>query len=128
MKNKICFILLMLLSKQIFGADYQLCMQIAGKVNKQTPMQIDKETQLLNTICSPKNPVTFIYRYRFDYDLIERPDIVQGLKSLYTKQLNSWCTDLSVQTAFNLFPIEFSYEDKKGRYITSNKFQKSQCK
>ena len=128
MKNKICFILLVLFSKQIFGADYSFCMQVAGEVNKQTPMQIDKYTQLLNTTCTSKNPITFIYRYRYDYDLTQRPDIVQHISSLYTNQLNAWCTDKSVKSAFKLFPIEFSYEDNKGRYVGSNKFQKSQCR
>ena len=118
----------MLLSKQIFGADYSFCMQVAGEVNKGTPMQVDKYTQLLNTSCSSKNPPAFIYRYRYDYDLIERPDIVQHLKSQYIKQLNAWCTDASSKKIFDIFPIEFSYEDKNGRYIASNKFQKSQCR
>ena len=125
MPKLIPFIFLIFFSTHSYAGSLFECKALVKETNKNMPMQVNKITKIKSVGCIDGKPPTIQYLNQVDVNASK--NLITTVKSSRLNQLNFWCTSPEQRAVMNIYNIEYKYTDKSGRYIASNRFNKSQC-
>lgn len=126
--SKLTILLLMFfLTHSVYARmDIATCWASVSKDANNYPMQVDKVTTIIGTLCrEEKGRVIYVYEMRLDTQLLDiTPNYFAQLKS---EALNMGCTNPSIAPLLKLVDMEYAYHDITMRYIGRYTLRIEEC-
>ncbi len=114
-----------LLGKDEKGLSNKILMQISSEINKNTPMMVDKDTRLDNTI-GINNKITYMYTLIN----VEKDELdIDALNNEFSVQLkNKVCSSKDLEIFLkDGVTLVYSYSDKNGLSIKKFNIKPAEC-
>jgi len=115
-------------SNSLLANDFKECQNVASDLNVTLPMNIDKVTQVVGTVCVPSSKRGKKVKFVYSLEISDTRITKKGILSLRSKQVNFWCSNPTQKNMLKQFDVKYSYNMVNGTYLGANSFTIKDCR